>query len=356
MRIPRLRLDRQLISRPRFAAPEDVVGWFGAIQAQDYLAALWALGLRTPGATEGNIEAAVTSGAVIRTHLFRGTLQFVAREDVRWMLALVGPRIIAAGASRNRQLGLDEAMLHRATGILAQALAGGRRLTRRELRDLLAAARIPVDTPRLTHLLGHAELAGVLCGAGRRSKEATFASLDDRVPEHRPLTRDQSLAELARRYFQSRGPATVRDLAWWSGLTMEDSRTAVELAEDALASLRIEKETYWIARPDGSLSASRSTKAHLLPAFDEYLVGYRDRSAQVDAAHVRKVNAGGGMLSPVVVIEGRVAATWTRAIRKDEVAIGVHPVRKLIGRDRRALGVAAERYASFLGLAPRLRL
>jgi hypothetical protein len=352
VRIPTVRLDRQLITTPRFTTPAQVVAWLGAVQAQDYLAALWALGLRTPRATEATIEASLADGSVIRTHLFRGTWQLVAREDVRWMLGLVGDRLIASAAGRHRQLGLDGRTLGRCGDLFANALAGGRQLTRREMVDVLARGGIDTSDQRLSHILGYAELGGVICGGGRRGKQRTYALLDDRVPPSPAWSRDQALAELARRYFRSRGPATVRDFAWWSGLPLTDLRTAIALAGADLTAREIDGAAYWLA--DGRVASRRSPKAHLLPAFDELLVGYQDRSALVDPTHTRKINAGGGMLSPTVVLDGLVIGTWKRKLDDDAVTVAVSLFGKSSRTARAAIAEAADRYGTFLGLPTRL--
>jgi hypothetical protein len=347
MRIPGTRLDRQLISRPRVDHGAQVVAWFGAMQAQDYLAGLWAMGLRTPGATEAAVEAVLADGAVVRTHLFRGTWQLVAREDVRWMLDLMGPRVIASWASGFRKVGLDDRTLGRCGELLAGALAGGARLTRQELAATLERGRIPRARDRLSYILGHAELAGVICGAGRRGKQVTWALLDHRLPTDRDRTREAALAELAVRYFQSRGPATVADFAWWTGLSLGGAREALELAKGSLASERVGAATYWLV-PDAAASRP-SKRAHLLPAFDEYLVGYQDRSAVVPERHARQVNAGGGMLNPAVVVGGRVVGTWQRRFERGRVAVALQPFGRLTAPARDAVVAAAKRYGAFLG-------
>jgi hypothetical protein len=327
------------------------VAWFGAMQAQDYLAARWALGLRTPGATEATIEAAIAEGRVIRTHVFRGTWQYVAREDVRWMLDLVGARLIASWAPGFRRHGLDARMLGRCAERWAKALAGGRQLTRPEMAAVLTRGRIAAAS-RLSYILGYAELAGVIASGGRRGNQPTWALLDERVPPSRPPSRDEALAEVARRYFQSRGPATVYDFAWWTGLGLGQAREALALAQGSLISERVDGEAYWLV--DGKAASRRSPSVHLLPAFDEYLVGYRDRSAVLDLAHVRKVNAGGGMLSPAVVVDGRIVGTWRRAIGSGAVRVAVSPFRRLSGPEREGVGAAAGRYSRFCGAAVRV--
>jgi hypothetical protein len=341
------RLDGQLLARRRASSPPQVVAWFGAMQAQDYLAALWAVGLRTLRTTEAAIEAALTEGRVLRTHLFRGTWQYVARDDVRWMLDLMGPRVIASWAPGFRRQELADRTLKRCGALLGEALAGGRRLTRPELTAVLERGRIPAVSPRLSSILGHAELS-----AGRRDKQPTWGLLDDRAPPGPRVSPDHALAELAVRYFQSRGPATVSDFAWWTGLSLGRARQALALVESRLVSRPMDGATCWLV--DRQTAARGPGGAHLLPAFDEYLVGYRDRSAVLDPAHAGKVNAGGGMLSPAVVIDGRVVGTWRRTLGQGRVTIAVRRFGRLARTDREAVAAAAERYAAFVGLNPRI--
>jgi hypothetical protein len=347
MSIAAQRLENQLLSRRRFAAPAEVVAWFGAMQAQDYLGSLWALGLRTSGAKEASVEAALAEGSVIRTHVFRGTWQYVAPSDLRWMLVLVGRRVIASAASRFRELGLDAKTLERSSELFAEALEGKKELTRTEMAAVLSKRRIG-SARRLPHLLGYAELCGVICSGARRGKQSTFALLSERVPKAKALTREQALAELTRRYFQSRGPATERDFAWWSGLPLRDVREAIELVKPLLQGEIFGDQRYF--RAGDALASGRGPSVHLLPAFDECLVAYQDRSAFVEPAQIKKLNAGGGMLKPALVSGGRVIGTWQRQLEKDAVSVGVRPFRKLLVRERDAVRAAAERYARFLGL------
>lgn len=327
------------------------MSWFGAMQAQDYLGALWALGSRTVSAGERTVQAALDAGNVIRTHGFRGTWQFVTPEDLGWMLALVGPRVIASAASRFREVGLDAKTLERSCELFADALSGGKELTRAELAAVLLRQRIK-SVGRLSHLLIHAELRGVLCSGARKGKESTSALISDRAPRTRALTRERALSELARRYFRSRGPATERDLAWWSGLPLRDAREAIELVERKLDAEVFDGQRYfWLGEAPAT---GRGAGVHLLPAFDEYLVAYQDRSACVEPSHVRRINAGGGILKPVVVSNGRVIGTWQRKLQKDVVAVSVRPLSNLSASQRDAVAAAAERYAGFLGLPLRL--
>lgn len=315
----------------------------GAVQAQDYLGALWALGLRMRTATEEAVEQAIAERTVVRTWPMRGTLHFVAPADVRWMLALLAPRIIAGRPARYRQLELDQEVFDKSRDPLVRALEGGRQLTRDALYEKLDAAGISTAGQRGIHILQRLALDGLLCFAARQGKQPTFALLEEWVPPARMLDRDEALAALAERYFTSRGPTTLKDFTWWSGLAVADARKAIEM-------LRLEKETvdgvpYWFGEaPPAATPAS----AYLLPPYDEYTIAYKDRSAVLDPAHGGIVS-GNGIFYPTIVLSGQVAGTWKRELKKDSVVITLSPFKPLKKKDRQAAAVAAERYGDFLG-------
>ncbi len=346
------RLAAQRIAAPR-AGLARLVAWMGAIQAQDYLASLWAVALRLPGAvTEAQVEQAIAGGQIVRVHAFRGTWQLIAPADVRWLLALVGPRLIAGWAGRFRELGLGAADFRRGEQAMARALAGGRELTRTELAVAVRDAGVATDGQRMAHMLVRAELAGLICGGARRGKQFTYALLDDRVPARAPaLPRQQAIAELARRYLRSRGPATDRDLAWWTGLPLGDVRAAIDSIGGELRARIVDRRTYWsagrVATPAGG--------AQLLPPFDEYLIAYRDRSAMLDAVHLGRINAGGGMLGACIVVDGRVAGTWRRTLNRKHVLVELETFVRVTRARRQAIEEAAHRYGRFLGLPAQVR-
>src|SRR5215207_8083432 len=224
------RLRNQRIAGVGFERPGDVVAWMGAVQAQDYLGALWALGLRMKTATEEAVEQAIAERAIVRTWPMRGTLHFVAPADVRWMLELLTPRVLAGRKARYRQLELDQKDFDRSRDLLVRALEGDRQLTRDALYEKMEAAGISTGGQRGIHILQRLALDGLLCFAAREGKQPAFALLEEWVPAARMLDRDEALAALAERYFTSRGPATLQDFTWWSGLTVADAKTAIELA------------------------------------------------------------------------------------------------------------------------------
>ena len=349
------RLMAQQVARHACATSRELVSWLGAVQAQDYAAAKWAMGIRlaAPEATDVGVERAIAEGEVIRMHALRSTWQLVAPEDAQWILALVGPRVIARSATRYRQLGLDAGTFRRSSAALERALRDGDAFTRDELAEALQRAGISTEGQRLAHLLAHAELEALICGGPRRGKQFTYVLLDERAPGRgAPLREEEALAELALRYFRSRGPATVADFTWWSGLAAADARLGLEAAKSSLAREVIDGEEYWHGEEVPAAGSER--EAYLLPAFDEYLIGYRDRAAVLDPEKAKQVNANGGMLDPIVVVGGRVAGTWWRELARAEVTVAVDLFEPLTRRDRDLVAAAASRYGAFLGLEAQL--
>lgn len=264
--IARHRLFNQQISRPPFEKPGDLVCWFGAVQAQDYLPALWAVGLRTRRAVEATVEQAIAQRSIIRTWPMRGTLHFVAPNDAHWMLQLLTPRVVASSARRYRELELDDAVFARAEKKVIAALQGGNRLTRRALYDALAAAGISTASSRGLHIVGYLAQRRVICFGPRAGKQPTLVLLDEWVPNAKRLERPEALTELTTRYFTSHGPATVHDFAWWSGLTIADVRAGLEGATSRLLSEVIDGRTYWFAATKQAAAQLERAKA-MEPSF-----------------------------------------------------------------------------------------
>ncbi len=344
------RLRAQRLTGPPPKGAVDVVRWFGAMQAQDYPAAKWALGLRLKTATEGQIDRLYDEGAILRTHVLRPTWHFVPPEDIRWMLRLTGPKIRQGMAGRLRRLELDEATVERAQSAFVAALEGGRQLTRPELGAVLAAAGIAPDGQRLPHLLAAGELAGLLTSGARRGKQHTWALLEERASKARALDRDEAIGELTRRYFCSHGPAQLRDFVWWSGLTQAEARRGVELAGGALDHHALEGKEYWFDASLGGVPAAKGV-AHLPPNFDEYTVGYADRSAILHPVHPFRPElfAFSSLLSNVVTVAGQVVGGWRRTVMRDGIRVEVRPLARLSPADRAAVEEAGHRLGRFLG-------
>ena len=349
--ITRLRLFNQRLSTTSFKNPDDVVGWLGAVQAQDYAGAKWALGQRIKNATDAAIEQAFNEGKILRTHVMRPTWHFVKPEDIRWMLALTAPRINALSAYYYRQLELDKDIFKRSNAVLTKALQGGKQLARAELTSLLQENGIATgELLRFTYLIIRAELDGIVCSGARRGQQFTYALLDERAPHSPTLERDEALAILAKRYFTSHGPATLQDFGWWSGLTMADARKGLDSLKSELIHEVENGQTYWFA--DSAPPRNPSLSACLLPDYDEYTVGYTDRSAIFDISHVKKLDSRGSELAQyVIILDGRIAGTWKRIIKKSEVVIELAPFSNLTKAENRAIVDAAARYGKFLGLS-----
>lgn len=355
--ILRRRLENQRLARASFRKPEHVVAWFGAMQAQDYLGSLWAIGQRMTKATEALVEAAEARRAIIRTWPMRGTLHFVAAADARWMTRLLAPRVMARNAARlKREVDVDELVVGRSREVVARALEGGRRLARGALYEALDARKIRTANSRGLHILLCLAMEGTLCLAGRQGKQHTFALLDEWIPESKDPERDEALAELACRYFTSHGPATIKDFMWWAGITAKDAAIALESAQPRLVRESFDDREYWLGTQVASRSAGSNRSSgplvKLLPGFDEYTVAYQERSLLMEG---RNPASKMELLSPSVLIDGKVAGTWKRKIVRERVIIESGLRRKLTRAEAAALRSEAHSYAGFLGLevAPR---
>jgi hypothetical protein len=344
--LPERRLLSQGLLNPAFRKPEEVVSWFGAVQAQDYFGALWALGMRTRNATETLVEAAETRRAIIRTWPLRGTLHFVAADDARWMTQLLAPRVIARNQARwKREMGLDAALAAKSLEALIGVLEGGKRLERSELYAALESRKIRTGQSRGLHILLWLAMQGHLCLAGRNGKQQTFALLDEWIPESRKLEGDAALAELARRYFTSHGPATLKDFVWWTGLTVKDARAAVDAAKADLAHEVHDSASCWSSANTTRSRRAASPVVRLLPAWDEFTVGYQDRAALMPAGQCMNPMS---LLAPAVLVDGVVTGRWKRRLVSGSVQVEVKLLRKLSPVESRALDEQQDRLRKFL--------
>ncbi len=347
--IARQRLVSQQIARHSFETPGEVVAHLGAVQAQDYPGALWSVGLRLPekvGATEADVERALAERRIVRTWPMRGTLHFVAAADVRWMLDLLAPRVLEKSAPRRVQLELDEATLAAGARLFEKALAGGRQLTRAAMCALLDEAGISPAGQRGYHMLAYLAQTGLLCFGAAEGKQQTFTLLEEWVPNAARLPRDEALATLAQRYFTGHGPATVQDFTWWSGLTVTEARAGLAAAAGGLACEKVGGKEYWTGQGQ---AAAPGAGVHLLPGFDEYMLGYTDRSAALDRAHAARVHPGGnGIFRATLVSDGRVVGVWRRTLKAKAVALALEPFAALDEAEQEAAVRAAERYGRYL--------
>lgn len=348
-RLARLRLAAQLLGAERAESPAEAVRWMLALQGQDFPGVKWSVGLRTVGATERDVEAALDAGQLVRSWPMRGTLHLVVAEDLPWMLELTTSRAIASAAQRRATLGITEAEIERARETATEALSGGRMLVRSDLLGAIQAGGVSAAGQRGYHLLWYLAQTGTLVMGGADGRGQTFALLDEWVRERVRLEPDEALGELARRYFASHGPATIGDLVRWSGLTVRDVRRGLEVAGDALTTIDVDGVAYHLA-PD-TLDAPVPTRGVLmLPGFDEYVLGYRDRSAVLAPEHSDAIVPGGnGMFKATIVVDGEVVGTWSRKATSREVVVEPAAFDRLSAAELEGLVLAAERYGRFLG-------
>jgi hypothetical protein len=320
--VAKRRLANSRLSSADLRAPEDVVRRHGAVQAQDYGPAKYSIGQRASGLADHDVEAAVTTGAIIRTHVLRPTWHFVAREDIRMLLALTGPRVYQTNRSRLHQLGLDNKTLGRSEKLLVSALEGGKRLVRDEIGDVLRRGKLDPEGQRLPYIIMHNELQAIIASGGYAGKKHTYALLDERVPSGGRFDRDEALVELTRRYLTGHGPASIGDFRWWSSLTVKDIKHALDMLGDEVTSDTVEGITLWSLSIDPN-AVERPKGGHLLQPFDEVIVGYTESRFLGDprAADARAAWQAGNPYIGVVLVNGKIAGRWRRTIQKDVVRV-----------------------------------
>jgi hypothetical protein len=342
------RLFSQQLARHQFDRVQDLVAWMGAIQAQDFAWAKWAVGIRLPGATEQLIETAISHAQIIRTHLLRPTWHFVAAGDIYWLLDLTAAQIKTAMRSNDRLQGLSDFDFVRCNALIETALRDGSQLTRLELIDVLKSAGIDTGANRPSHIFAHAELDGIICSGATRKGKITYALLASRVPKPPAISEEEALARLAQRYFTSHAPATLQDFTWWSGLPARKAARALDLVKSAFISETIDRLTYWLP---GNFSPPRldPEQVYLLPAYDEFLISYNDRRASLPAEVNRQTVSSNGIFYPVILLDGVVVGTWKRTTKKDHLALEMSPYQPLQRSTLDRITAAAGQYGRFSG-------
>jgi hypothetical protein len=318
--IAHYRLLNQQIAASKFKTAKDLAGWMGALQAQDVNMVKWAMGARLPDATEQEIETAIDKGDLIRTHLLRPTWHIVSSDDIYWMLDLTSPQIRKALKLRDKRLEHDEKTYRKSSDILIRSLSGGNHMSREELIPEFIHAGLAVDENRASHLFMRAEIDGLICSGKTKAGKQTYALLAERVPNKKTLPREEALAELAKRYFTSHGPATLQDFVWWSGLSIGESKRALEIIKSGFVSETVGDQIYWFtAVPEASIRSKDSV--YLLPAYDEFVISYRDRTASLIFEDHNKAVSNNGIFRPIIVENGIVTGIWKRRIKNDKVMI-----------------------------------
>jgi len=331
------RLSNQQLRAPRVEKPAEVVRWMGAVQAQDYAGSVWAVGLRTANAVESDVENAIADRSIVRTWPMRRTLHLVPAEDVGWMLRVLASRVIKGSQGRYRALGLDDTTFARSRSLLSRALAGGNRLSRPDAYAVLERGGVSPAGQRGIHILSHLAQQGLLCFGPREGRQPTFVLLEEWLPADRERAAPEGLARLARTYFTSHGPAMVRDFAWWTGLSLRDARQAVDDA-----GLQLDDQPSTTVR-------SREPAAVLLPPWDEYLVGYKDRASAIGHLPADHPRLAGAIGIPLILIDGRVRGAWRRELTPSHVRLTLEYWGRVTGAECHAVEAAARRYSRFLG-------
>lgn len=347
--ISNARLNSQHLTTNKFKTVKELVAWMGAMQAQDYAMVKWAIGARLPGSTDEVIEKAIEKGEIIRTHLLRPTWHIVSADDIYWILELTAPQIKTATRTRHKTLGLTETVLKKTNGIIEKALQGGKHMTRNELKVLFEKAKIPTDdNNRLSHIMLSAELDGIVCSGATKQNKPTYALLSERVKKTKAYTREEALVKLASKYFISHGPATLQDFIWWSGLPVREAREALEMIKPELVAEKSGNETYWISN---SFSALKSKKEpiYLIPAYDEFIISYKDRTASLPFQDQSKAVSNNGIFRPIIIENGQVTGIWKRSIKNDKVLIETEFFGTNNKSNHKILEKEALKYASFLG-------
>jgi hypothetical protein len=356
------RLRNQHLTGNPFPDVSAAVRALGAVQAQDYAGAKWALSLRT-GATDAALDARFDEGGILRTHLMRTTWHFVDPADIRWMLALLAPRGRQATSSMNRKLGLEDKDFRRSRALLEKALRDRQYKTRPELAALLDRQGLEASGLRLAYLMMDAELEGLVVSGPRRGKQFTYALLDERAPASRPLEREEALAELLRRYFTGHGPAQAADLAWWSGLTLTEVKRGLASVGGELDKIETNGKIYWAGRaarsprpgPSAARKGAEAPVVHLLPNYDEYFIAYKDHDSTFERLkNARRKPPAGLFALHILYVDGQLAGGWKRTVGKQEATVEVTAIDALSAAEKKGLAREVGRFGEFLGLKTRL--
>jgi hypothetical protein len=320
MDIANIRLGSHQLKDTPLKTPEDMVARMGAMQAQNYNMAKWAIGIRIPELTDAMVEEAFNKGEILRTHVMRPTWHFVAPKDIRWMLSLSAKRIKSAMQVWDNKLELNKEIYIKSNKILEKVLLGNKHLTRDEIVLEFEKNGIKMHSARIYHIMMGAEQDGIVCSGAIRGKEQTYALLDERAPQATTLLKDEALARLALTYFKSHSPATLQDFIWWSGLSTTEARHAIEMVKTEFISETINSQTFWIHNSFQEFSTDNQSVL-LLPAFDEYIIAYKDRKAVLPFEHHTKAISSNGIFRPTILKNGKVIGIWKKSTTKNKVIV-----------------------------------
>jgi len=352
------RLFNQQIAQTSFSSPQEIVSWMVAMQAQEYAMSKWAIGLRLNSVTDADIENAFNDGLILRTHLLRPTWHFVTPKDIRWLIELTAPRIRKAMAYYDKELELDSKIYNRCNDIIGKALSGGHHLTRSALNDLLQNDGLNLNGRQMGQIMINAEMDCLVCSGKREGKQFTYALFEERASGDKSIDKDDALLLLATRYFTSRGPATLKDFSVWSGLTITDAKKAASMLDSGLFTREsFEGNEYWLSRETldmassfGSLAAKKLQKSFLMPDYDEYGMGYIDRTAIFNPIKIAsEFKRNNPVFDRMIIVDGIIEGTWKRTIKGKSVIVETYPFRELSKVKADLVKKATDRFVKFTG-------
>jgi hypothetical protein len=342
-----IRLLSQQLVNPTFNTPKELVSWMGAMQAQQYAMCKWAVGIRLKAATIKAVDESLQKGEILRTHVMRPTWHLVTAEDIRWMIKLSAKRLRSCCASRDKELGIDESLYTKSHNLVEKMLEGNKSLTRDEIGLKLTEAGIEINTGRITHFMMRAETEGIVCSGVDKGNKQTYALLEERVPPTKELHREEALEKLATNYFRSHSPASLQDFVWWSGLNLTEARQAIESIESDLIRDRVGSENLFVHQM-WNKKIKTNDVFHFLPAFDEYLISYKDRTGVLDLEHYPKAFNNYGTFSPVILHNGQIVGNWNKTVRKSETIIETSLFVEDLTISDKLIQLAEDRYKSFI--------
>lgn len=318
--ISHYRLVSQKLYKTSPISPQEIVKHLGAMQAQDYSMAKWAIGSRCDS-TEAVIEEAINSAEIIRTHILRPTWHFVSAEDIYWMLDVSAPQVKRFTASAAKKYGYDAKKLDQTNSKIEKLLSGNNHLMRDEIMHELDIKKTSSADFLSAAIMMNAELDGLVCNGRMKGKQITYALLEERVTKPKSkLTKEEGLAKLALKYFVSHGPASVLDFSWWSGFSPTICQNAINAIKLRLNSIEIGGQIYWFGT-DSSDENNFRESVHFLPAFDEILIAYKTREVSILQEHQSKTFTNNGIFKPIILENSKVIGMWKRTIKKDHTKI-----------------------------------
>lgn len=356
--IIQLRLANQQITSTNYRKPEEIVKHLGAMQAQEFAQSKWAIGLRLPGINDADVKKAFTEGNIIRTHILRPTWHFVSPDDIRWMLSLSAPRVKANNAFMYRKMELDNRIFGKTNNIIIKALRGNKQLTRTDLASEMHRKKIDTDGIRLSLIMMQAELDGIICSGARNGNQFTYALLDERVPPSKPIKEDEALSALTKRYFNSRGPATLKDFSTWSGLSITQARKGIAMVEGDFDHVKIDSSNFYFPAISStkilSKEVSPGQNIHLLPIYDEYIMGYKDRSFYLDSKY-RTHPSSIFTFDNTIILKGKILGTWRRTFNKKVIDLEYNLLKPLSKTGKKDFMFEVDRFSKFTGWPVNLR-